>query len=54
MGALVALAVGAVLGVAAVAGASAIADPDNALEQSSSTTDTGTAPLEVLRYGNRG
>jgi hypothetical protein len=47
-GALVALAVGAVLGVTVVAGASAIINPDKAVEQSSVST------LDVLRYGDRG
>jgi hypothetical protein len=47
-GALVALAVGAVLGITVVAGASAIINPDKTVEQSSTST------VDVLRYGSRG
>jgi hypothetical protein len=48
-GALVALAVGAGLGLAVVAGASAIINPDKTVVEQSSDS-----PVDVLRYGNRG
>ena len=47
-GALVALAIGAVLGVGTVVGVSVLADPDRTVNTSNDS------PVNVLPYGNRG
>ena len=46
---LIALGGGTTLGVAAVYGVQAVADPDNSVE-----TDTANETIDVLQYGQRG